>query len=193
MSETINGTNNDEKDFLALSTEELKKELHAIFFDKSKRIPEKTEEYQELINQAVKIMARLKEKEADDKKKELLAELAALKDKYGVDFSIVAKGRGKAKGKKETNPSTEKEMITTKMVDLKGAVVSVTVGKKGAVAKPKEGEATDTYDFFQELSRMNEGKAQKDRITRESLSKMSPAEIAETFADYIAKVKAQAA
>ncbi|MEI4983835.1 hypothetical protein U1438_15380 [Aeromonas caviae] len=92
-----------------------------------------------------------------------------------------------------TGGSTEKEMITTQIVDLKGAVVSVTVGKRGAVAKPKEGEATDIYDFFQEVSRLNEGKATKDKITKESLSKSSPAEIAETFADYIAKVKAQAA
>lgn len=193
--ETINGTNTNEKDFLALNTEQLKKELYNIFFDKQKAVPETPKGYIPLINQAHKIIARIEERKIEDKKAELMKLIG---DEYKDLFEIVEKkGRGKAKGKKGSTPtssgSTEKEMITTKIVDLKGAVVSVTIGKRGAVAKPKEGEAKDTYEFFQEVNRLNEGKATKDRISKESLSKSSPAEIAETFADYIAKVKAQAA
>lgn len=188
---TINGTNTTEKDFLALNTDELKKELYNIFFDKQKAVPESPEGYIHLINHAHKIIARIEERKIVDKKAELMKLIG---DEFKDLFEIVEKKpQGKAKGKKANTPSTEKEMITTKVVDHKGAVVSVTVGKRGAVAKPKDGEATDTYDFFQEVSNMNEGKAAKDKITKETLSKMSPAEIAETFANYITKVKAQAA
>lgn len=150
---TISGIDTTSKDFLAKKTDALKKALRDVFFDTQKRKPEDIDGYLVYINDAQKIITRLKVLEVEEKKAEMLAELEALKAKYGAEFIITEKKKGKGKaaststhpnaGTKDTTPVAVKYLTET------GEIKTFTVGGTDQITVKKFGkDAPELVTFW---------------------------------------------
>ena len=171
--ETINGTNTNEKDFLALNTDELKKELYNIFFDKQKAVPENPKGYIPLINQAQKIIARIDERKIEDKKAELMKLIG---DEYKDLFEIVEKkGRGKAKGKKPATQTSQSNKITIRYMNEHNQPDQVEIGLKGPA--PSDNPSLKAFLAY---AKDTKSKARKDL----DVNVMSIEEFRDTFQGY---------